>query len=379
MTHDYTLYSFAVSMYSGKTRGYMNYKKLNYIDKYPTFRQMASTFPAETGASAVPIVQTRKGEWLQDTTIIAEELERRHPEPTIAAPTPIQKTLSLLLEAWGDEFWLPIAMHYRWSYKAENKPQFLSDVSKGFFEGLPRFLARFVTDLTTRKLDLAGPFVGFPPHQHAMIEKWTEGTLDDLDHHFSQHDYLLGGRPTIADFSLLASFFGHLNWDPAPKRILMPTRPHLTTYVERMKAGEPATGPLIADDGVPETLMPIIKRVFDEFIPMVESMRDQLTDHIAKTKPKSGDALPRFIAKVGFPKLRIVNMATFPMAGSTFRRCATPYTLWMMQRAQRLFAEMPQEDQSKVDDWFKANFGRTFGDLDLGPELQRAGLSTVLA
>ncbi|MEO1731830.1 MAG: glutathione S-transferase family protein, partial [Pseudomonadota bacterium] len=314
-----------------------------------------------------PVVKTRSGEWLQDTTIIAEELERRHPEPSIAATTPVQYIVSLLLEAWGDEYWLPIVMHYRWTYKAENKPVIVENSGKALLPGFPKFLQRKLAESGSDRLDKAAPIIGFMPEQHAMIEAWTEATLDLLDLHFSKWDYLLGSQPTVADFSLLASFFGHLNWDPFPKRTLMPSRPALTAFVERMKAGTPASGPLLPDDAIPQTVFPILKRVFDEFFPMVESYRAVAEDHITKNKLASGDPIPRFIEK-----------AQFPMRGETFRRNAMPYTLWLMQRVARLFSEMPEQDQLKVDDWLQANFGRKLSDLDLGPELRRTGLSTVL-
>ena len=76
---DYTLYSALGSMYSGKARGYMNYKKLNYIDQPISILDMIS-IKRNTGEAVMPAVKTKDGEWLQDTTIIIEELEKRHPE-----------------------------------------------------------------------------------------------------------------------------------------------------------------------------------------------------------------------------------------------------------------------------------------------------------
>ncbi len=79
---DYTLYSALGSMYSGKARGYMNYKKLNYIDQPISILDMIS-IKRNTGEAVMPAVKTKDGEWLQDTTIIIEELEKRHPERSI--------------------------------------------------------------------------------------------------------------------------------------------------------------------------------------------------------------------------------------------------------------------------------------------------------
>lgn len=368
MAHDYTLYTLALSMYAGKTRGYMNYKKLNYIDKKINFYDISVTIPRHTGERVMPVLKTKDGEWFQDTTIIAEELERRHPEPTIATTTPVQTLAALLLEAWGDEYWLPIAMHYRWSYEDENVPFFLDYLSKAFFPGLPAFLGRSIARLPTKRLAAAGPAIGFIPEQHLTLEDWTKGTLDDLEAHFAIHDYLFGGRPTVADFSLLASFFGHLNYDPAPKRLLMASRPYLTAWVERMKAGTPGSGPLVADDAIPDTLMPILQRVFTEFLPMIKAYRDVVTAYVANKGARSGDAIPRFM-----------DTAAFPMEGRPFRRKTMPYSLWMMQWVRKKLLEWPAEDQQKAEAWMQSMSGTRLAELDLGPELVRTGLSTALA
>lgn len=354
-------------MYAGKVRGYMNYKKLNYVDKMANAYDLAVTIKSKTGERVVPVVKTKKGEWLQDTTLIIEELERRHPDPTTRVETPLQYMVSLLLECWGDEYWLPVAMHYRWSYE-ENHDFIRSDLAKNAVPFAARTLGRYLTESFIKRLASAGPVIGFVPEHHHMLEGWTEHTLDLLETHFSRHDYLLGGRPTIADYSLLASFFGHLNRDPAPKRILMPKRPKLTAWVERTHNGDRASGDLIDHDGIPETLMPILQCVFGEFLPMVAAYRDVLLDHIQKNDLKSGSKIPRFL-----------NRASFPMGEHTFQRSVMPYTLWFMQRALDKFHHLPQDDQHKVDSWLDQHFGRKMSTLTLGPKLQRTGLSTKLA
>ena len=364
MREDYKLYSMLASMYSGKVRAYMNYKRLNYVDKSADFLDMSFKIKSKTGERVLPVVETRSGEWLQDTTIIIETLEKRHPEPSIAIPTPIQYAASLLLECWADEYWLPVAMHYRWSYE-ENHAFINDEAAKSTIPFAASTLGRYVAKKATDRLAKAAPIIGFIPEQHDMLEAWTERTLDHLERHFSRYDYLLGGRPTIADFSLVASFFGHLNRDPAPKRLLMANRPNLSAWSERTHSGVAAKGDLIAGDDLPETLMPILRLVFDEFLPMVASYRDVLLEHMDQYQLGPGDRVPRFL-----------KHALVPMGNHTFKRSAMPYTLWMMQRAQNKLANLNASDQVKVDDWMIKSCGSGLANLDLGPALQRNGLST---
>jgi glutathione S-transferase len=368
MKADYRLYSLLASMYSGKVRGYLNYKKLSYIDKSVNIFDLAVRIKSKTGERVVPVVRTRREEWLQDTTLIIEELEQRHPEPSIAVRTPVQYLLSLLLECWGDEYWLPVAMHYRWSYPDENREFFVKEVGRSLAPALPASVQRYLGNRVATRLDGAAPVIGFVPAQHAMLEVWTETILDLLETHFGQHDYLLGARPTIADFSLLASFFGHLNRDPAPKRLLMTGRPHLTSWVERTHRGDVAHGELFEGDQLPPTLVPIVDRIVGEFLPMVAAYQQALRAYIARHQPSPGDRLPRFVGE-----------ATFPMGNGQFTRQAMPYTLWMMQRLRDRIAALSEEERRTAYRWFDERFAARIAVLDLGPPLFRNGLSTILA
>src|SRR3546814_13148412 len=71
--------------------------------------------PAKTGAMVMPVVVTPEGEWLQDTTHIVDVLEQRFPDAPVLPATPRQRIVAELLEMWADEWWIPAAMHYRWS------------------------------------------------------------------------------------------------------------------------------------------------------------------------------------------------------------------------------------------------------------------------
>ncbi|HVT36549.1 MAG TPA: glutathione S-transferase N-terminal domain-containing protein, partial [Nevskiaceae bacterium] len=111
----YTLYAWPMSYYSGKSRAYLRYKAVPHAEKplrIWTFRKVKR----KTGATVMPVVVTPDGDWLQDTSHIMDVLEPRFPRAPVLPATPRQRVAALILEAWGDEFWLPSAMHYRWSF-----------------------------------------------------------------------------------------------------------------------------------------------------------------------------------------------------------------------------------------------------------------------
>src|SRR3546814_7120911 len=112
--------------------------------------------PAKTGAMVMPVVVTPEGEWLQDTTHIVDVLEQRFPDAPVLPATPRQRIVAELLEMWADEWWIPAAMHYRWSFPA-NSLLFEADAGNALLPGFPRFaknrLAAYVADRKSTRLN----------------------------------------------------------------------------------------------------------------------------------------------------------------------------------------------------------------------------------
>ncbi|MGH6630276.1 MAG: glutathione S-transferase family protein, partial [Burkholderiales bacterium] len=112
----YVLYAWHLSYFSGKTRCYLRYKGIPYVEKPIDLYSFSVRIKKKTGAAVMPVVVTPEGEWLQDTSAIMDELEQRFPNGSVIPATPVQRFASYVMELWGDEWWIPIAMHTRWSY-----------------------------------------------------------------------------------------------------------------------------------------------------------------------------------------------------------------------------------------------------------------------
>ena len=52
--------------------------------------------------------------------------------------------------------------------------------------------------------------LGCPPELSGLWEENTKHVMSLLEVHFSSHDFLLGGRPSLADFGFIAPFYAHL-------------------------------------------------------------------------------------------------------------------------------------------------------------------------
>ena len=68
----FTLYGWHLSYFSGKARAYLRYKGIPFVDKDINAYTLFRTIPANTKAKVMPVLQTPKDEWIQDTREIID-------------------------------------------------------------------------------------------------------------------------------------------------------------------------------------------------------------------------------------------------------------------------------------------------------------------
>jgi glutathione S-transferase len=361
----YVLHGWHLSFFSGKTRAYLRYKGVPFVDHPVDAKTLMWTVPRKTGATVMPVVVTPEGEWLQDTKLIAEVIEQRFPQAPVTPTTPRQRIAAMLIEAWADEWWIPVAMHYRWVYP-ENYPLFEADAGRALLPRAPRFVQKRVAAFVANKMRGYLPAVGIVPAQYEVMERWTENILDVLDAHFATLPFLFGTRPSIADFGLIGPMYGHLSRDPYPKRVLVDQRPHLKAWVERMNAPQVGAGDFLPGDAIPDTLRPVFDAIFTEFYPMVAGIQEEVHKALPKLAP-GRKRLPR-----------VLGMIEFPMSEGRYRRGAMPYTLWMMQRVLDAYCGLDPAGRASVDTWLAEQGAPEAMHLDFGTRLKRVGLHVAL-
>jgi glutathione S-transferase len=361
MSKPYTLYAWPLSYYSGKTRAYLRYKAIPHVEK-PVRAWTLRTIRQRTGATVMPVVVTPQGEWLQDTSDIMDRLEQRFGDAPVVPDSPRQRLAAYLLEAWGDEFWLPPAMHYRWSFDENFTTLFQREGGDHLLPLAPRWLKNRMIGVGAAQMRGFLPGLGVTPEQLPAIEAWTHQMLDLLEAHFATLPYLLGTRPSYGDFGLIGPLFAHLGRDPYPKRVLIEPRPHLKAWIARMQEPKtPRGGEFLADDWVPATLAPIFKSIFAEFWPFLRATQQQVTQ-----------ALPTLEPGRGFR--RSMQPVTIPYARGTLTRSATPFSLWMAQRALDVYAAFDRSARSSVDGWLLSVGGGEAMQFKIAPPLKRLAL-----
>jgi len=347
----YTLWGSAHSLYSGKARSYLIKKGLPFRERYPSDPDFASRILPAVGHFVVPVLETDNGKIIQDSGDIIDFLEQRHAEPLLEPQSPVQQWVSLIFDAFGSEYLLPLAMHYRWSYRAEQETFLRAEFGRAMVAGADRSARREAAARTMEFFAGFLPNLGVVPEVVAAMEDSYLALIDALDNHFQHHPYLLGGRPCRADFGMMAPLFAHLGRDPVPAMLMKTKAPNLFRWTERMNAAPISDGEYpgygedyYGQDSVPDTLIAVLKIVFADWTPGLKADADCFNAWAAHKN--AGDV----VSRSGEPQIHPnVGKVEYPWRGVTMKRGSAPHMLWMFARAQDLAASSAGEAGERLN------------------------------
>lgn len=359
----YRLYGADISYYSGKVRAYLRWKDLPFVEIHADANIYRQEILPRVGFPVIPVVVTPDDATLQDTTCIIDELEAQHPESSVSPATPRQRLASELLELYGDEWLVIPAMHYRWHHNRDFAIRAFGELNA------PHASPDEQLAIGNRR---AGPFaqsaimLGGEPSMHAAIETSYEALLGELNEHFERHPYLLGTRPSVGDFGLIGPLFAHLYRDPASGDLMRRLAPNVAKWVERMQnPPSPQSGAFLPDDEIPDTLVPILRRMMREQLPDLQTTVHSLEQWIAQ-HPEEQE-VPRS-----------VGMQPFTLEDSRGMRIAKPYSLWMLQRVRDTWRDLDSTHRSSIDTFLERIGGQAFRDFRDPPRLERNIMSVKL-
>ncbi len=333
----YLLYGAGTSLYTGKVRAYFRYKDIPFREEVATFINYLTVIIPRSRTHFIPIIISPDDIAVQDTTDIIDFLEERFPQPPIYPHTPRQRLVSLLFEVFGDEWLFLPAMHYRWSYKKENLGFILKEFGAVGFPWLPAPLHKMAGVIPAILFGgLLTRLLGVTRKTGPQIEKRYEQFLDHFNEHLEQHPFILGTRPSIGDFGLMAPLYAHLYRDPYPGRMMKSRAPGVADWVERMNAPDVKAGEFLQGDEVPDTLYPIIKLMAEDHFPVLEDIIDKVDKWI---EDHPGRKVPRF---VGFQE--------FQIGGVKETRAAGTISQWMFQRPLFYYQALSPDDRASVDE-----------------------------
>ena len=313
-----TVYGPEVSYFTGKLEAVLRFMELPYrpVAKGP------AQMKGPTGVAQVPGLELADGRWLTDTTPIIAWLDARYPDRGVIPRDPSAAFLSRLIEDYADEWlWRP-AMHYRWDYPegAHHLSRVLVDEAARHIP-LPGFVKRHLIRSRQRTLFTRGDGVTSATWEH--VEKIYLDALDQLGAILETRPYLLGTRPSLADFGFFGPMFRHFAMDPPSARIMRETAPGVFAWVARVwNARSSVTGGELLEH-VPDDWGAILASIGTAYLPYLCANAEAW---------KAGRS--HFDVEI---------------EGAPYRRIRTArYRVWCLEELRRHFDELPEPHQREV-------------------------------
>lgn len=325
MNKPYTLYLMWISYFSGKMQAYLRYKEIPHVCIAPKWREILNILYTNTGLMKVPVIETPKGEWLADTTPMIDWFEQHHPQGSVIPEDPLQAFFSRLLEDYADEWlWRP-ALHYRWSYHEDAQAlshrfaeTFLSD------QPTPKAITAWMARSRQKRIFVTGD--GVSPDTREHVEGIYLNTLDRLEGIFRKQPYLLGHKPSLADFGFFASMFRHFSQDPTPSLIMQERAPAVFEWVARLwnARHSSAQGDWVTAGSLPAGWQPLLADIGSAYLPYL---------HANAVAFRDGQR--RFDLRV-----QGVHYRNLPVV---------EYRVWCREQLQRHYAAIPESARAAVD------------------------------
>ncbi len=357
------LYGGQLSYFTGKARAYLNWKGVDYEERLATRDIYASTIVPRVGYPMIPLLITPDDQAIQDTTEIIDYFETLEPASSVVPTGPKQRLAAHLLELFGDEWLVIPAMHYRWAYNRDFAYSEFGKIAAPELADEAQFEAG---KKAAEKFQGVVALLGASPEMAPAIEASYEALLDELNAHFSIHPYLFGTRPSIGDFGLIGPLYAHLYRDPASGDLMKSRAPEVVNWVLRMQSPPvPKGGAFLADDEIPETLLPVLRRMMREQGPCLVNLVEQLSNW--KLANPDTD-IPR-----------VIGMQPFTVEGKTAQRIVLPYTQWMLQHATDAFGALEGDAREAALGLLQSIGGEWLADLDIPDRVKRENHKLVWA
>lgn len=340
MSELHTLYAITHSLYSGRARSYL-------IKNGVAFRELSTgheSFKADvlpkSKLPTIPTLVTPAGEVIRDGAAIIEHFEAANGRPCRPL-TARQQIISALFDVIGTDGLLRPAMHYRWNFPDDN----LDFVRYHFYYSQRDLPTRDEkTEHMMSRMRTVANVWGVSEDTADLVESLYLEFLAALNAHFDTVPYLLGWKPCIGDFGLLAPLYAHLGRDPHPARIMQQQAVRVYRWVERMNRADQdapeyfdAGDDYLAGDDVPVTLLAALRIIAEDLVPETRAAAATINAWLAENRPDPGAAAERFLGE-----------SRFTVRGTQITSVAQPYRFFMLQRVQDTYDSLAADDKTAV-------------------------------
>jgi glutathione S-transferase len=356
----YTLYGMRASLYTGKARAYLIKQDIEYAEVVPGSQRFLKEIVPKIGRVIIPTLETPDGEIIQDSTEIIDYFEDKGLARQSAYPTtPRQLAVAHVLELYGSEGLLRPAMHYRWNFPEVNDAFIERNFADGLRPGAPVAAALEAAQQGMTRMRMAGAAFGVSPETIPLIESAYLELLELLQAHLGGAPYLLGGRPSLADYGLIAPLYAHLSRDPHPSTLMKQQAHRVFRWTESMNSKNAEHGGIssgssdfFSDDEIPRSLKAILRHAAEDLVPETEATARFIDEWLdTHDEVEEGAVLERGL-----------GLCRFEFRGSTVNALAQPYRIFLVQRLQDACNAMLADDRRSV--------AELLGEVGLGPLLE---------
>ena len=331
MSDQYEHYGVMFSYYSAKTRAYLSYKGIPFVERYDG-NALNGPIRDHIGKVMIPVVKTPTGELLQDTTDIIDQLEARHPQRPVIAEDQLLRVLTRIVEFTMDELWICTAMHTRWNdpeSKAFIIHEFGNRIGRSF--GLEGEAAQKIGQNVAAQMQSYLPFLGIDSAagQETAVAFFEEASKQ-LDAAVSPVQYALGPRVSMMDFCLFTGYYAHQYRDAgAAQRFLKNSTHNLSYYIDTLHSGSCAEteGKL----SLSEAMLNYLSFIGPSSASFAEGIIRGTQSIVAKMS--AGDVC----------EARIMPFA-MELGGQDFSRGGSTFSAWKLQRVADEYAGLEQDD-----------------------------------
>ena len=344
MNEPHILYAMPHSLYSGRARSYLIKNHIPFEERSTGHESFKAEVLPKGKLPTIPTLITAEGEVIRDGAAIIEHFEAASGRPC-QPPGACQQVISALFDVIGTDGLLRPAMHYRWNFPDDN----LEFVRFHFLHSqrdVPERKEK--TEAMMSRMRHAAMIFGVTEQSQPVVEALYLEYLDALNTHFEHYPYLLGWRPCIGDFGLLAPMYAHLGRDPYPARLMQQRAPAVYRWVERMNREDQDTpeffstgSDFLANDEVPETLIPVLKILAEDFVPETLAAAELINSWLAEHQPESGTVAVGRLAEA-------LGTADFTVRGETITALAQPHRFYLLQRVQDAVIALSDEKRTAV-------------------------------
>ena len=264
----------AGSPYTRKMLGVLRYRRLPYSvfwgngnipEGYPEPKvRLLPTFffPDGENGAIVPVT---------DSTPIIRRLEAEHSGRSVIPTDPALRFINDLIEDYADE-WLTKAMfHFRWAHEADWKNAAPLLVYWGMNTADEEMATGLAANFAKRQIDRLY-VVGSNDVTAETIESSYSRLVEILDQLIARKGFVLGGRPTSADFAIFGQMTQLAVVEPTSAAITSKTSQRVRAWVDLM---EDLSGHAPSDDDwftaeeASEALAPLLAEIGRTYAPAI--------------------------------------------------------------------------------------------------------------